>query len=67
MPNLKKIMSDAGLNVQQQNDIMREMSAVADNSDEVAKRPRTSEVHAALRSGFPEIDAAGVVRHLAKH
>jgi hypothetical protein len=66
MPSLKKLMADAGLNVQQQNDILREMSAVSDNSDGVATRPRTSEVHAALRSAFPEIDAAAVVRHLAK-
>ena len=67
MPSLDKIMRDAGLNVNQRNQILRDMNAVADDDDDGAKRPRSSEVFKALTSGFPNIDAASVVRHLAKH
>jgi hypothetical protein len=67
MPSLDQIMRNAGLNLNQRNQILRDMNAVADDNDDGAKRPRTSEVHKSLAAAFPDLDAAAVVKHLAKH
>jgi hypothetical protein len=69
MPTFEQLLKSAGVNdPHQRAKLISELrGAAADDNDDGAKRPRTSEVHKSLTAAFPDLDAAAVVKYLAKH
>jgi hypothetical protein len=68
MPTFEQLLKSAGVNdPHQRAKLINELrGAAADDNNDGARRPRTSEVHKSLTAAFPDLDAATVVKHLAK-